>query len=121
MRTSRIVALVIGCLLVFPALALLFGGGALGLGYTFGRGDDGYFDTTIDRLATNTAAITAEDITFAANPGSPDWVLDALDADVRLRATNSSERSLFIGIGRQADVDAYMAGLARDEVVELTR
>ncbi len=120
MRPSRIVALVIGCLLVIPALAMLFGGGALGLGYAFGRGDDGYFDTTIDRLATNTVAITAEDITFAADPGSPDWVLDAFDADVRLRATSSNERNLFIGIGRQADIDAYLAGVAHDEVTDLS-
>ncbi len=119
MRPSRIVALVVGCLLVIPALAMLLGGGALGLGYTFGRGDDGYFDTTIDRLATNTVAITAEDITFTAEPGSPDWVLDALDADVRLRASNSTERNLFLGIARQADVDAYLAGVAHDEVTDL--
>ncbi len=120
MRPSRIVALVFGCLLVIPALAMLFGGGALGLGYAFGRSDDGYFDTTIDRLASNTVAITAEDITFAAEPGSPDWVLDALDADVRLRATSSNERNLFIGIGRQSDVDAYLAGVAHDEVTDLS-
>lgn len=119
MRPSRIVALVIGCLLVLPALALLFGGGALGLGYAFGRGDDGYFDTTIDRLASSGVAITAEDITFAADPGSPDWVLDVLDADVRLRASNSTERNLFIGIGREADVDRYLAGVAHDEITDL--
>ncbi len=82
--------------------------------------DDGYFDTTIDRLATSTVAITAEDITFAADPGSPDWVLDALDADVRLRATNATERNLFIGIARQIDVDAYLADVAHDEVIELS-
>ena len=121
MRPSRIAALVIGCLLVIPAFALLLGGGALGLGYAFGRGDDGYFDTTIDRLATNTVAITAADITFAADPGSPDWVLDALDADVRLRVINANaDRDVFIGIARQADLDAYLAGIAHDEVLELT-
>ncbi|MEZ5378581.1 MAG: DUF4389 domain-containing protein [Acidimicrobiales bacterium] len=120
MRPGRIVALVIGCLLVIPAIAVLLGGGALGLGYAFGRGDDGYFDTTLDRFATDTVAITADDITFAADPGSPDWVLDALDADVRLRVTNTNERTLFIGIARQADVDAYLAGVAHDEVTDIT-
>ncbi len=121
MRPSRIAMLAIGCLLVIPALALLFGGSALGLGLAFGRDDDGYVATTIDRLASNTVAVTAQDITFAADPGSPDWVLDALAADVRLQATDtSSEQDLFIGIGRQADVDAYLAGVAHDEVVELT-
>lgn len=121
MRPARIAALVIGCLMVFPALALFLGGGALGMGYAFGRGDDGYFDTTLDRLATPTVALTGEDITFATEPGSPDWVLDMLDADVRLRATNiDSQREVFIGIAREADVDAYLSGVGHDELTDLT-
>ncbi len=120
MRPGRIIALVIGCLLVLPAIALLLGGGALGLGYAFGRGDDGYFDVTLDRLSTETVAITAEDLTLTADPGSPDWVLDALDADVRLRATSADgTRDVFIGIARESDVDAYLAGIAHDEIIEL--
>jgi Domain of unknown function (DUF4389) len=121
MRASRVVALVMGCLLVIPSIALLFGGGALGLGYAFGRGDDGYFDTTLDRLDTETVAIIADDITFAAEPGSPDWVLDLLDTDVRIRATGAdASEEIFLGIARQADVDGYLAGVAHDEVVDLT-
>lgn len=121
MRPGRIAALVIGCLLAFPAIALLFGGSALGLGYLFGRGNDGYFDTTLERLSTESVAITAEDIAFAAEPGSPDWVIDSLDADVRLRATSAAaDRDVFIGIGREADVDAYLAGVAHVEVTDLT-
>ncbi len=118
MPARRIVALVLGCLLMIPAIALLFGGGALGVGYAFGGDSDGYFDTTLDRLETDTVAITAEDLTFAAEPGSPDWILKALDTDVRLRATNADAgQDVFIGIGSEADVDAYLAGVAHDEVV----
>lgn len=121
MRASRIAALVMGCLLLIPALALLFTGGALGVGYAVGRGDDGYFDTTLDRLITDTVAITADDITFAADPGSPDWVLDALDTDVRIRAANADANTdIFIGIARQSDLDVYLRGVAHDEVIELT-
>ncbi len=120
MRPGRIVALVIGCLLVIPSIAVLLGGGALGLGYAFGRGDDGYFDATLDRVQTDTVAVTAEDITFAAEPGSPDWIVDALDADVRLRVTSAdTTRDVFVGIGREADVDAYLAGVAHAQVTEL--
>lgn len=74
MRASLVVALAMGCLLVIPTIALLFGGGALGLGYAVRRGDDGYSGTTLDRLGTESVAITAGDIRFAADPGSPDWV-----------------------------------------------
>ena len=121
MPARRIAALVFGCLLMIPAIALLFGGGAVGLGYAFGRDSDGYFDTTLDRLETDTVAVTAEDITFAAEPGSPDWVFDVLDTDVRLRATNAdATRETFIGIGSEANVDAYLAGVAHEEVIELS-
>ncbi len=121
MKPTRIAALVIGCLLIIPSLAMLLGGSALGLAYAFGRGGDGYFDVTLDRLETDTVAITAEDITFAAEPGSPDWIIDALDADVRLRVTNAdSTTDVFVGIARRADVDAYLTGIAHDEVADLT-
>jgi len=122
MRPSRIAAIVVGCLLIIPSIAMLFVGGALGLGYAFGRGDDGYFDTTLDRLETNTVAITAEDITFAAEPGSPDWVLDSLEADVRLQVTNKDNtRDVFVGIARRRDIDSYLAGVAHDEVTDVRK
>ena len=121
MRSSRLPALVIGSLLVIPALALLIGGAVLGLGYLIARGDDGYVNTTIERMATDTVAITAEDIDFASDPGSPEWVIDALDADVRLQATApGGETELFLGIGAADDVAAYLDGVAHEEVIDLT-
>ncbi len=120
MRPSRVVALVVGCLLLLPGIGMLFGGGALGLAYAFGRGDDGYFDVTLDRLESTTVAITAGDITLNADPGTPSWLVDALDADVRLRVTNAdSDREIFVGIGAESDVDAYLTGTAHDEVIDV--
>ncbi|MDH3753306.1 MAG: DUF4389 domain-containing protein [Acidimicrobiia bacterium] len=119
MRPGRVVALVMGCLLLLPGVGMLIGGGGLGLAYAFAR-DDGYFEVTLDRVETETAAVTAEDLTFQAEPGSPDWLLDALDVDVRLRVTSADgERSIFVGIGPETDVDRYLAGVAHDEIVEL--
>lgn len=120
MRPGRIVSLVVGSLLILPALALLIGGGALGVAYAVGRDDDGYFAATLDRLETETVAITAEDIAFAAEPGSPDWILDSIDADVRLRVTGAdATRDVFVGIGPEADVDVWLDGVAHDRVVEI--
>ncbi|MDH4145186.1 MAG: DUF4389 domain-containing protein [Acidimicrobiia bacterium] len=112
-------ALVIGCLLIVPALGMLLGGAALGLGYAFGR-DDGFFQATLDRVSTPTVAVTAEDLRFGAEPGSPARILDALDADVRLRVTGAEgDRDLFVGIARERDLDAYLAGVAHDEIVDV--
>jgi hypothetical protein len=120
MSTKRIVALVVGCVLILPALGVLLAGGALAVGYATQRDDDGYFDVTIDQLQTPTAAITGEDVKFAADPGSPDWLIDAIDLDVRLRATAlDPEREIFIGIARQADVNRYLADVAHDRVIRI--
>jgi hypothetical protein len=55
-----------------------------------------------------------------AEPGSPDWLLDALDTDVRLRVTSTdSGRDIFVGIGPEVDVDTYLAGVAHDEIAEI--
>jgi hypothetical protein len=120
MTTRRIIALVAGCVLLLPALGMLLGGGALALAYATQRNDDGYFDVRIERLETITVAITGEDLDFAADPGSPDWLIDAIDLDVQLRATSLDDRrEIFIGIARQEDLDRYLAGVAHDRVTDL--
>jgi hypothetical protein len=120
MSTKRTVTLVIGCVLIIPAIALLFAGGALAYGWSTQRDDDGYFDVTIEQLQTPTAAITGEDVKFAAEPGSPDWLIDTIDLDVRLQARAiRTDDPIFIGIARQADVDRYLAGTAHDRVVRV--
>lgn len=120
MRAGRIVALVAGVLLLLGGLALLAGGGALGLAHLFGRDADGYYAATLDRIDTETVAVTTEEIDLRADPGSSEWLLDRIDADVRLRVTGaSSERAVFVGVAPEADVDAYLAGVAHAEVVDV--
>lgn len=117
MSTKRIVALVVGCVLVLPALGMLLGGGALAIGYATQRNDDGYLDVTIDQLQTPTVAITGEDVRFATDPGSPGWLIDAIDLDVQLVATAlDPEDAIFVGIARQRDLDRYLADVAHDRV-----
>ncbi len=117
MRPARIVALVVGCLLILPGVGMLLGGVALGAAAT--QRNDGYFEVGLDSLATTTAAITAEDLDLSADPGSPDWVLDALSPDLRLQVASATGRDVFVGIGPQASVDRYLAGVAHAQVVDL--
>jgi hypothetical protein len=120
MTTKRVIALVIGCVMILPAIGMLFGGGALAIAYATQRDDDGYFDATIDQLQTPTAAITGENLRFATDPGSPDWLIDTIDLDVRIRATAlDSDQPVFVGIARQADLDRYLAGVAHDRVTRV--
>ena len=91
MRPVRIVSALIGILLILPAIAMMLGGGAIGLGYSFGRDDDGYVDSTIDRLETASVAILATEIDLMVDPAGSDWVIDRLDAAVRLRVESSEK------------------------------
>ncbi len=119
MKPNRIVAIVIGSLLLLPALAMLVGGGVLAAAYAFARDDDGYFDASVDAISSPTAAVTAEDIAFSTDPRSPDWLLESMETDIRLRVTSGMDVPVFIGIGPESDVDAYLAGVAHDEVTGL--
>ena len=119
MKPNRVLALVVGCLLVLPGIGLLGGGIGLGAAYALDR-DDGYFSSSVEGLASPTVAITAEDLDLVTDPGSPDWVLDRLDADVRLEVTGAAAAPLFVGIGPASDVDAYLSGVAHDQVVSST-
>jgi hypothetical protein len=120
MKPGRIAAVVVGVLLALPALALFVGGAALTVGYATERDDGGYFDATLDRLSTATAAITTREVDLRANPGPPDRVLDFVDFSVRIKVTGIDQGSaLFIGIGSEADVETYLSGVARDEILDV--
>ncbi|MFW2382429.1 MAG: DUF4389 domain-containing protein [Acidimicrobiales bacterium] len=118
MRPLRIVAIIAGCVLVLPAIVMILGGAALGLGHAFGRDADGFFETTIDQVETATVAVTADELDLTADPAGPSWILDQLDAEVRFIVEDSS-KEMFIGIAPKGDVDSYLAGVAHNEVVEL--
>lgn len=114
-RSGSVLALVLvlGCLLAVPALGALVVGAGLGLAYAFGRDDAGYFEASLDGIETPTAAVTAGAIDFTADPGTPGWLIDALDADVRLRVTGTDPgRDVFVGI-------APLVEVAHDEIRDL--
>jgi hypothetical protein len=118
MKAGRIIAVIVGVLILLPALGLFLGGGVLTVAHVIEREDDGYFDVTLDRLNSATAAIITRDVDMRADPGPPDWLLDLVDASVRIRATGIGDLSsdVFIGIGPTADIENYLAGVARDEI-----
>jgi hypothetical protein len=107
---GRITALVIGALLVLVSLALL-GGGGTGLWADLTQRDGAYVATGVHEFSSSGSALaTGRTRLGAAGIG---WLYSPrLLGKVRIRVTPVSPgRPLFVGIGRSADVDRYLAGV----------
>jgi len=119
MRPGRVIAIIVGSVLALLALGIFIAGGVLSLAYIVESDDGGYFDESLDRMGTATAAITTGDVDLRTDPG-PEWVLDAVDVSVRLQATGVAVNDeLFVGIGPETDVETYLSGVAHDEVKDI--
>jgi len=116
---ARTAALVIGALLLVPALGLLATGSAALVADRVLRDDDGYLTGGSVELQTSTAALASDPVDIRLD--GPDWAyLDDLLGDVRLTVEPyESGVPLFVGVGPDERVAPYLDGFAHDVVVEL--
>jgi hypothetical protein len=110
---SRVIGMVFASIGGLIGLALLVGGIAVLAAYLFDR-DDGYFSSDRRQLESATYAITSEDIDLRID--EIDWAPDEILGDVRVRV--EGQEPVFVGIGRDSDVDRYLGDVARDELVD---
>ncbi|UOY00321.1 hypothetical protein [Blastococcus sp. PRF04-17] len=114
MGAGRIVALVLGIVLLVPGLGLLAGGGVL-LWADVVQRDDGFVFTDREAFATEGYALVSERVDLDTGA---DWVpLEAALGNVRIEATGDGE--LFVGIARLADGTAYLDGVERGVIDDL--
>lgn len=118
MSAGRVVAVIAGVLVGLVAIGLLIGGTFLTIGYVVTAEDDGYFDTPAKRFGTPTVAVTTEEADLAADPAPPDQLWDFIDFSVRFRVVGFGD-DVFLGVGSQSDVEAYLGSVAHDEVREV--
>ena len=116
-RVGRVLLLVFGGLVTLVALGLLIAGGLLGWAHAFARDSDGYVTTQTKRLSTPTFALTSGTIDLGTDPVDENFDVGDL-ATVRVRATGSEGAPVFVGIGRQRDVDRFLQRVAHDEIVD---
>jgi hypothetical protein len=106
-------------------MAAAVSGGVLslaGLGFVAGAGlqagEGGYFGTPEHRFGTGTAALKTDEIDVRSDvalPADPSPDVGEL-AKVRIVVKPKDPRvPLFVGIGRKADVEAYLRGTSYDE------
>jgi hypothetical protein len=100
------------------AIGFLVGGVFLTVGYAVTAEDDGYFDTSPKRFGTPTFAVTTEEADLAADPAPPDWLWDFVDFSIRFRVVGFGDE-VFLGVGSQSDVEAYLGSAAYDRVREI--
>ena len=111
---GRAIATVFAGIGGFIGLALLAAGVAILAAFAFGRDDDGYFNSDRKRLESATYAITTQDIDLGVDEVG--WAPDELLGNVRVQV--EGDGPVFVGIGRDDDVDRYLRNVAHDELID---
>ena len=115
---GRIVALVLGVLVLLFSTLLLMGGGALLSAHLTERSDDGYLLSPEDTIAGPGYALVSERIELSAGA---DWVpLSAALGTARIEVTGTVPGSeVFIGIAPVDAASAYLDGVERTVIDDL--
>lgn len=117
MTPGRVILIVLGSIGVLFGLALMAGGGFL-LWADRTQRDDGYLTTPSERFATPTYALTRTRLEVDTN--GEGWVLnESWFGKVRIRGESAAGKTLFIGIGPQAEVARYLGTVAHANVQDL--
>jgi hypothetical protein len=114
---GRVILIVLGGIGVLFGLGLLVGGGFL-LWADRTQREDGYLTTPTERFATPTYALTRSRLEVDTEGAR--WVLnDSWFGKIRIRGESADEKTLFIGVGPQADVAKYLATVAHANVEDV--
>ena len=117
MSAGRVSLIVLGSIGVLFGLALLVGGGFL-LWADRTQREDGYLTTPTERFATPTYALTRTRL--EVDTEGEGWVLnESWFGKVRIRGESSGDKTLFIGIGPQAEVARYLGTVAHANVQDI--
>lgn len=115
MGIGRIIGLIFVGLLALVSLGIIFTGAVLAWVHE-SRGADGFLSTSSERLSTPTAALTSAKVDI--NVGGIGWFADHLGT-IRISATSTSGKPVFIGIARRADVEGWLGAAAIDQIEDL--
>jgi len=114
--TRKIVLLFLGVIAVLIALGLLAGGGGLLWAHEEKRDADGFFSTSIHHVNSRWYAVATDSLDVATV--APRWLLGSRQL-ARIRIQARSERPVFVGIARAADVESYLGKVSYTRVADL--
>jgi hypothetical protein len=117
LSTGRVVLIVLGSIVALLGLGVAAGGGFL-LWTDLTQREDGYLTTPTKPFATSTYALTREKLEVDA--GGSNWIWnDNWLGKVRIRAEGASAKPVFIGIGPEPNVAAYLGRVAHADVEDI--
>ncbi len=117
-RAGAVALVVLGLLLLIAPGGLLTTAGATGLGLEDNRDESGFVSSPSVEVSTETAAVTVTDLDLDIDAEAAAWI-PARYREIRLRATSTDGGAVFVGIALQADVDAWLASVAHDEITSI--
>jgi len=117
---GRVLAAVLGGIIMLVAFGLLMGGGAIMWAHSAFGDPDGFLVSREVRLQVDSHAVVLKGADIDVNVPDPIWTSGPWGLiTVRLVGrSNDPSREIFMGIARGADAEAYLRGVEYDEVSE---
>jgi hypothetical protein len=114
---GRIIALVLGIVLLLPGLGLLLGGGVLLWADQSNRNSEGYLVSGQDTLSTPGYALTSENVDLATGAA---WMpVQAAVGKVQIKVTGTGGSDVFVGVAPVRDAAAYISGVQHSVISDL--
>ena len=114
---GRVVLIAVGVIAALLSLGLLAGGTALVVVDQTQRDEDGFLMSPSEDFSTATYAIVSESVDV--DIGGSEDAARAIFGDVRIRS--GSDRDVFVGIAREADVEEYLSGVEHSVVTDIEK
>jgi hypothetical protein len=115
---GRSIAIVAGATLGALAVSLVLAGGAFVAMHSSKRDADGFYSAGQKTLATPTAAIVADKLDVGGD--GPGWLFSKSRlGTLRVTARGTPEKPVFVGVARTSQVNAYLHGVAQDEITDV--
>ena len=112
---GRVIAGVAGWILAALAVTFVVLGGALLGMHSTKRDSQGFYATGKAKLHTPTHALVADKL----DANGPGWLFTKSRlGTIRVQATGTSAKPIFVGVAKTAQVDAYLRGVAQDELTD---